>query len=124
MTVSALETFLDEQAAELCHVDYWGRVAEIWRAADDDERGHDRWRGVWEQARLAPGAQTGLMSAEEQEVLAGLPETVGLRAAGDVPYARRLAPEDDAADSVKRHRIVALFLVGGEPEAILEPDRA
>jgi hypothetical protein len=124
VTASALDTFLDEQAAELCHVDYWGRVAEIWRAADEAERGDERWRGVWQQARLAPGSQTGLMTAEEQDVLAGLPETG--RPARGRRRAVRAAPgaDGDAADSVERHRIVALLLVGGEPEAILEPDRA
>ena len=123
--VSDLDTFFGEQAEGLCHTDYWARLAEIWRAAGAEERRDERWAAVWQQARLAPGSQDGLMTAEEQDALAALPGSVGLRAPnGGVPYARRLAGDGDAAASVARHRIVALFLVGGEPEAILEPDRA
>jgi hypothetical protein len=122
---SDLDAFFGDQAEGLCHSDYWARLAAIWRAAGDEERRDERWAGVWQQARLAPGSQNGLMTGEEQEALAALPETVGLRAAdGGVPYARRPAADGDAAGTVARHRIVALFLIDGEPEAILEPDRA
>ena len=123
--MAALGAFLDDQSAGLCHVDYWARVAEIWRDADAGERADERWRSVWEQARLAPGSQNGLMTAEERDVLAGLPDEVPLRAAEDVAFARRIAADGEPADrTVGRHRVVALLLVDGAPEVILEPDRA
>ena len=117
-----LDRFFAEQAGELCHVDYWGALAAIWRDADAGERGDERWRSVWEQARLAPGAQSGLMTSEEQDALAALPDRVGLRSA---PGAQELAWQIDdgpsPAAAVGRHRAVALFLRDGEPELVALP---
>ncbi len=117
-----LDRFFAEQAGELCHVDYWGALAAIWRDGDPAERGDERWRTVWEQARLAPGAQDGLMTSEEHAALAALPERVGLREASDAPgFAWGVDDGPSPAAAVGRHRAVALFLRGGEPELVALP---
>ena len=115
-----LDRFFAEQAGELCHVDYWGALAGIWR--DGDERADERWTSVWEQARLAPGAQDGLMTAEEQAALAALPERVGLREEPSAPgLAWRVDDGPSPAAAAGRHRLVALFLRDGEPEVVALP---
>lgn len=68
-----LDTFFAEQAGGLCHTDYWARLAEIWRTASPEERGDERWDGIWEQARVAPGSDRGLMTDEELAVYEALP---------------------------------------------------
>ncbi len=77
-----LDAFFDGQAAGLCHTDYWASLARIWREGDDALRRDERWAGIWEQARLAPGAQLGLLSEDEQAALAALPAVVGVRPRG------------------------------------------
>lgn len=117
-----LDRFFADEAAELCHVDYWGALARIWRDADAEERGDERWSSVWEQARLAPGAQDGLMTPEEQAALAALPDRVGLREASDAPgHAWRVDGGSSPAAAIGRHRAVALFLRDGEPELVALP---
>ena len=116
-----LDTFFDEQAAGLCHSDYWASLARIWREADDDLRRDGRWTGVWEQARLAPGAQLGLMSEDEQAALAALPAEVALRARPHEGEQSWDVAGDDGDAAVERDRVVALFLVDGAPQIIAPP---
>ena len=117
-----LDRFFAEQAGGLCHVDYWGALAGIWRDADPGERRDERWRSVWEQARLAPGAQGGLMTDDEQAALAALPDRVVLREAPGGPELAWCVDDGAAPEvAVGRHRAVALFLRDGEPELVALP---
>ena len=116
-----LDAFFDGQAEGLCHTDYWAALARIWRGADDELRRDERWPGIWEQARLAPGAQLGLMSEEEQAALAALPSELALRARpGEGEQSFDVADGDGDA-AVDRDRVVALFLVDDAPQVIAPP---
>jgi hypothetical protein len=118
-----LDSFFDEQAAGLCHTDYWASLARIWREAGDELRRDERWRGVWEQARLAPGAQLGLMTDDEQAALTALPSEIALRARPDEgAQSWDVAGGDGDGDvTVDRDRVIALFLVDGAPQVIAPP---
>ena len=112
-----LSAFFADQADGLCHTDYWQRLAAIWRDADAAGRRDERWAGVWEQARLAPGSDLGLMTPEERDALAALPDPVPVsRRAdeGDVAWDLAEAPER----TLPRSAVVALFLVDGEPHLV------
>jgi hypothetical protein len=118
-----LDSFFDGEAAGLCHTDYWGALARIWREADAGLRRDERWDKIWEQARLAPGAQLGLMTGEEQAALAALPDAVALRPRpeeGERSWAV-VDGEGDGEATVERERVVALFLVDGERRVIAPP---
>jgi hypothetical protein len=119
--VHELDAFFDGQAAGLCHTDYWAALARIWRGADDELRRDERWGGIWEQARLAPGAQLGLMSEEEQAALAALPSELALRARPDEGEQSFDVADGDGHATVDRDRVVALFLVDGAPQVIAPP---
>ena len=96
MSADRLGAFLAGQGDGLCHTDYWDRVAAIWRTAGAEERADPRWAGVWEQARLAPGSQLGLMTDEERAALGALPPA-------------------------EREGVVALFLVDGRADVVRAP---
>ena len=117
-----LDAFFDGQAAGLCHTDYWGRLAAIWRASDAAGRADERWAGVWEQARLAPGSDLGLMTEAERSALDALPEEVPVRPRDGEPFAFDLA-DGDAAETVPRTRVVALFADGGRAPQVVVPAR-
>ena len=112
-----LDAFFADQAEGLCHTDYWQRLAAIWRGAGGEERRDPRWAEIWEQARLAPGSDLGLMTPEERDALAALPDPVPVsRRAdeGDVAWDLAEAPER----TFPRSAVVALFLVDGEPHLV------
>lgn len=113
-----LDTFFDEQAAGLCHSDYWARLAQIWREGGHDVRRDERWGGIWEQARLAPGAQLGLMSDDEQAALAALPGEVALRRRSGEGEQSWDVGDGDGDATVARERVVALFLVDGAAQVV------
>ena len=115
------------QADGLCHTDYWGEVSRLWRDAGPAARGDARWRRVWDQARLAPGSDLGLMTDEERAALAELPDPLVLARGPDAPeLAWRLVGDGAAGAAVTaqapRDRVVALLLGDGTPELIVLPD--
>lgn len=122
-TAPSLDAFFGDQAGGLCHVDYWAALADLWRRAGAHERADERWVGVWEQARLAPGSDRGLMRDAERDALAALPGEVALGrpTGGDPPLAFRVGV-DEGSGRVARERIVALFEVGGDREVVVLPD--
>ncbi len=116
-----LDSFFDEQAAGLCHADYWATLARLWREGDADLRRAALWTGFWVLARRAPGAQLGLMRDDEQAALAALPDEVALRARpGEGDRSWDVADADGEA-TVDRERVVALFLVDGAAQVIAPP---
>jgi len=117
----ALDTFFAEQAAGLCHRDYWAALARIWRSGDDAVRRDERWTGIWEQARLAPGAQLGLMTGAEQAALAALPAEIALSARRHEGEQSWDVAGEDGHATVARDRVVALFLVDGARQVIAPP---
>ena len=107
-----LDAFFSDQADGLCHTDYWQTVAELWRSGDGAARGDERWRGIWDQADLAPGSELGLMTDEERAALAELPDPAELRV-------WRTGASEAATERVAREDVVALFATGDGFEAVV-----